>query len=129
MGLKLNNNEYDGVVTCALGVTDLEKAISWYAEVLGFELLYKLEDQSWAELKTPVENVLLGLSVMEKVSKGGGAVLTWGVKDIDHAHGQLKAHDTKFDGDIQEIPGMVKLLTFYDPDGNAFMIAQDLTKS
>jgi hypothetical protein len=32
----------------------------------------------------------------------------------------------KFDGPTQEIPGMVKLATFFDPDGNAMMFFQDL---
>ena len=34
--------------------------------------------------------------------------------------------DTRFDGDTYEIDGTVKLATFYDPDGNAFMLAQQL---
>ena len=31
------------------------------------------------------------------------------------------------DGDIRDIPGMVRLLTFYDPDDNALMLYQDLS--
>ena len=32
----------------------------------------------------------------------------------------------RFDGETNEIEGMVKLATFYDPDGNSFMLAQSL---
>jgi len=33
----------------------------------------------------------------------------------------------KFDGETDVVDGMVKTATFYDPDGNALMLAQDLT--
>ena len=37
------------------------------------------------------------------------------------------SYNSKFDGDTDVIEGMVKTATFYDPDGNALMLAQDLT--
>lgn len=117
---------YDGVMTCALSVSDLDKALTWYQETLAFELIYKLDEMGWAELKTPTQNVILGLSQVEKVEVGGGATLVLGVLDIDEARAQLEARDVRFDGETQVIPEMVKLATFYDPDGNTFMLAQDL---
>jgi hypothetical protein len=41
----------------------------------------------------------------------------------------LLAADVRLDGDgdIFEVPDMVRLLTFYDPDGNALMFYQDLS--
>jgi len=35
----------------------------------------------------------------------------------------------KFDGDTITIEGMVKIATFYDPDGNAMMLAEDFTNT
>jgi hypothetical protein len=32
----------------------------------------------------------------------------------------------RFDGETTEVPGMVRLGTVYDPDGNTFMLAQRL---
>jgi len=32
----------------------------------------------------------------------------------------------RFDGDNVEIPDMVRLATFFDPDGNSYMLAQSL---
>jgi hypothetical protein len=49
------------------------------------------------------------------------------VADIDVARKHLESKDVRFDGDTYEIEGMVKLATFYDPDGNSFMLAQSLT--
>ena len=126
MGLKMKN--YDGAVTCAIGVNDMNKSIEWYKEVLGFELLFKGDEIGWCEFKTPVPGTTVGLSQVEKLEQGGGATLTWGVEDIDASKAELEKLDVKFDGEIQVIPDMVKLLTFFDPDGNTFMLAQDLTK-
>jgi len=42
-------------------------------------------------------------------------------------HGGLAA-DVKLHGDMFEVPDMVRLLTFHDPDGNALMVYQDISK-
>ena len=55
-----------------------------------------------------------------------GAVLTFGVKDIDAARASLESRKVRFDGPTQTIPGMVRLATFFDEDGNALMLYQDL---
>ncbi len=119
---------YDGNITAAIGVSDLDKSIAWYQDMLGLELIYKMDDVGWAELKTETQGVNIGLSVREQTPQGGGATLTFGVSDIATARGQLESKDVKFDGDTQTIPGMVSLATFFDPDGNQMMLAQDLSK-
>ena len=120
---------YDGHLTAALNVSDLDKSITWYQDVLGFELLYKLDDLGWCEFKTETKGVNVGLSATEETKQGGGATLTFGVQDVASARSQLEAKDVKFDGETQTIPGMVSLATFFDPDGNQLMLAQDLSKS
>lgn len=117
---------YDGGLTCALGVRDLDKAITWYADVLGFQLLYRMDDMAWCEMQTPVERVNVGLSQLEEPVVEGGATLTFGVTDIAAARAVLEEQDVRFDGDTMTIPGMVSLATFYDPDGNKLMLYQDL---
>ena len=122
------SESYDGALTCAMSVKDLDKAIDWYNKVLGFETLYVLEDQGWAELSTSVNKVNIGLSVKDKIEVGGGAILTWGVLDMESFYKHLREHQAKIDGEVITIPDMVKILTFYDLDGNALMVAQDLTE-
>ena len=125
--MKLTDN-YDGGLTCAVNVLDIQAAMRWYQEVLGFELLYFLEELGWAEMKSPVAGVNVGLSQVEKMPPpGGNAVLTWGVKNIEQAKGVLENNNVRFDGDIRTIEGMVKLATFYDPDGNCYMLYQDIS--
>ena len=117
---------YNGGLTCALEVTDLGKSVEWYQSVLGFKLLYKLDDMGWCELETETPRVNVGLSQVEKAGGKGGATLTFGVKDIDAARKQLESKDVRFDAPTQTIPEMVKLATFFDPDNNALMLYQDL---
>ena len=118
--------DYDGGLTCSCGVTDLDRSIAWYREVLGFELLYKMQDIAWCELKTGVERVNMGLGVREQAAGGGGATLTFGVTDIEAAKAALDAAAVRQDGPIRDIPDMVRLLTFFDPDDNALMFYQEV---
>jgi catechol 2,3-dioxygenase-like lactoylglutathione lyase family enzyme len=110
---------FDGGLTCALGVSDLDRSIAWYRDRLGFQLMYRMDQMAWCELTTPVGRVSVGLGQRETPGGAGGATLTFGVVDLDAA-------GVRLDGPIQDVPGMVRLLTFYDPDGNALMLYQDL---
>jgi predicted enzyme related to lactoylglutathione lyase len=117
---------YDGGLTIAFQVADLKKSIDWYQSVLGFKLAYHLEEMGWCELTTSVDRVNVGLSQVEAI-KPGGPTPTFGVKDIEHARSQLESNGVRFDGDTIEIPEMVKLATFFDPDGNSLMLYQALS--
>jgi predicted enzyme related to lactoylglutathione lyase len=118
--------DYVPEVTASMGVTDIDRSIAWYAEVLGFTLLYRADEIGWCEMATRVPGVNVGLSQNESVTQGGGATNVWGVADIDVAKAHLDAHGVRQDGEIQHIPGLVKLITFFDPDGNAMMLSQSL---
>jgi catechol 2,3-dioxygenase-like lactoylglutathione lyase family enzyme len=120
---------FDGGLTCAMGVGDLERSIAWYREILGFDLLYRMEDDAWCELKTGVERVNLGLSQVEEPGGKGGATLTFGVEDIEAAKADLDSKGIRQDGPIRDIPGLVRLLTFFDPDDNALMLYEDVQGS
>ncbi|HEX8380031.1 MAG TPA: VOC family protein [Allosphingosinicella sp.] len=117
---------FDGGLTCAMGVSDLDRSIAWYRETLGFEPLYRLEEEAWCELSTSVARVNLGLSQVEEAGGKGGATLTFGVEDIEAAKAELDARGVRQDGPIRDIPGLVRLLTFFDPDDNALMLYEDL---
>lgn len=115
--------------TCAVSVRDFKAASQWYQDVLGFTPLYAVEEMGWGEFATNVPGMSIGLSQVQgddTVSNPGGATLTFGVQDIEKSRALLEAKGVRFDGDTQEIPGMVKLATFFDPDGNTFMLAQGL---
>ena len=118
--------DYSQNMVISIGVSDLDRAIEWYKDALGLELVYKLDQYGWCEMSTATKHVTIGLGQNEDL-KTGGATPTFGVLDIDAARKYLESKDVRFDGDTYEIEGMVKLATFYDPDGNSFMLAQSLT--
>jgi catechol 2,3-dioxygenase-like lactoylglutathione lyase family enzyme len=119
---------YDGHLVISVSVSDLEASIAWYQEMLGFELTYKLDEYGWAEVNSPITGVSIGLGQTEK-PEVKGSTPTWGVADIEAARGYLEGKDVRFDGETQDIGGMVKLATFYDPDGNPYMLAQNAERS
>jgi catechol 2,3-dioxygenase-like lactoylglutathione lyase family enzyme len=110
-------------------VTDLDRSLSWYRDILGFDLLYRRDDIAWAELATGVARVNVGLSERQEAGGAGGATLTFGVEDIDAAKAALDEHGVRQDGEIMEIAGLVRLLTFFDPDDNALMFYEDLAQA
>jgi len=116
---------FTGELTIATQVSDLDKALAWYHEMLGCEVLYKVAEMGWAEVTSPVGKVAIGLSQVEK-PKTAGCVPVWAVADIDAARDSLEARAVRFDGDTITIPGMVRLATFFDPDGNPSMLSQSL---
>jgi catechol 2,3-dioxygenase-like lactoylglutathione lyase family enzyme len=114
---------YDGHLVISVGVSDLDRSIEWYREMLGFELVYKLEEHGWCVVQSPIDGVEIGLGQVENPDVKGNTP-TWGVVDIDTARESLEGKGVQFDGETQDISGMVKLATFYDPDGNPFMLSQ-----
>jgi predicted enzyme related to lactoylglutathione lyase len=119
---------YDGGLHCDLRVTDLGRAIDWYTDVLGFSVIHHVPEAGWAELQTPVADVRVGLTAVETMPPpGGGAVLTFNVRDVDASRAYLESRDgVRFDGDTCTIEGWVRLATVFDPDGNPLMLAQSL---
>jgi predicted enzyme related to lactoylglutathione lyase len=115
-------------LTVSMGVTDLDRSIDWYHRILGCELLFRVDDIGWCEMKTHMSGVTIGLSQNQAVAQGGNATNVWSVADIDAAKAHLDANGVKQDGEIQHIPDMVKLLTFYDPDGNTMMFAETVSQ-
>ncbi|MGJ8529011.1 VOC family protein [Maritalea sp.] len=116
----------ENTITIALSVSDRHASAQWYNDMLGFELVYHADDAGWSELKTKTEGVTLGLGEHTEPVPGN-SVPVFGIANIDEARAALEAAGVKFDGETDVIEGMVSTATFYDPDGNAMMLAQDLT--
>ncbi|MTI08317.1 VOC family protein [Curvivirga aplysinae] len=118
---RLNNT-----ITLALSVRDRHASAKWYEENLGFQVLYHMDDAGWSEMTTNTEGVTLGLGEQAEPNPGN-TVPVFGVDDIGVARNALEGVGVKFDGETITIEGMVSTATFYDPDGNALMLAQDLS--
>jgi len=118
--------QLEKTITIALSVTDRQASEQWYSQHLGFEILFSSDEMGWTEMQTNTEGVTLGLGDAENVAPGN-SVPVFGVASVDTARKALEDAKVQFDGETIHYEGMVKLATFYDPDKNALMIAEDLT--
>jgi predicted enzyme related to lactoylglutathione lyase len=113
-------------ILATIDVNDFKKALAWYKDVLGFEPTYAVDEMGWAELRTSVEGFTLGVQTDPQASHEPGSVVTFSVTDVEAARSQIASHGGTLDGEVDVIPGMVKLARWRDPDGNHFMFAQNI---
>ncbi|NRB18302.1 MAG: VOC family protein [Rhodobacteraceae bacterium] len=116
----------DETITISLSVKDRHVSAEWYGSMLGFETISHADDAGWSELQTNTVGVTIGLGEHTKPAPGN-CVPVFGIADLDTARQKLELAKVKFDGETDVVEGMVKTATFYDPDGNALMLAEDLT--
>lgn len=116
----------DNTITIAMSVRDRHLSAQWFREKLGFTLIHHIDEAGWSEMQTKTDGVTLGLGEQSEPMPGN-TVPVFGVSDIDTARRNLELAGVKFDGETETIEGMVSTATFYDPDGNALMLAQDLS--
>jgi predicted enzyme related to lactoylglutathione lyase len=107
-------------------VKDFKKAVQFYKEVMGLVLLQVDEQFGWAEFQGKDGGMRLGVSQMCEHSgpAGQNAVVALTVDDIVKAKAELEKKGAKCVGEMQEVPGHVKLQMIVDNDGNQFQLAQ-----
>ena len=116
----------DHTITIAMSVKDRHESAKWYETMLGFELLHHIDEAGWSELRTNTPGVIIGLGEHTKPAPGN-CVPVFGVSDLDSSRQKMEQAKVRFDGETAIVEGMVKTATFYDLDGNALMLAEDLT--
>jgi predicted enzyme related to lactoylglutathione lyase len=110
-----------------VNVADHAKAKQFYGDVLGLKPVFEME--GWAEFSHAEGAVSVGLNAM-RAAKGKpvkpGATIVFKVDDLDKACADLRKRGVKFEGEIHEVPGVVRIATFSDPFGNPLQLAQPL---
>ena len=114
---------YQPLVVVQLAVSDLDRAVKFYTETLGMELELEIEELRWAKIKTAVSGLTLGLGESKDTQGSGTVSVNLAVPDADRARAMLEGRGVKFQGETTDIPGVVRLADFQDPDGNRFRIA------
>lgn len=113
-------------------VKDIKAAIQYYTNVVGLKLAEFNEQYGWAELEGHEGGARLGLAQecpQEKMKAGQNAVVTFTVGDLDKAKSEMVKKGAKFEGEVLEVPGHVKMQTVVDGDGNRFQLCQLLYHS
>ncbi|MEE9164284.1 MAG: glyoxalase superfamily protein [Thermoplasmata archaeon] len=103
----------------AVSVTDFDRALEFYRDVLGFPVQLEARDFGWMELGPEEPLCKIGLSLSEEPKDGvtpTGMVLE--VEDMDAFAKRLRAHGVKFTQEPVKRPWGGVVADFLDPDGN-----------
>lgn len=106
----------DKIVFTHYCVTDLERSLDFYQNILGLTLLFKQDD--WAEFSIGGQRLAIRKEkALPKPKIAGGAVVWFETKSIESIVAQLRDKGVSFNGEIKSFP-YGKLVSFYDPDEN-----------
>jgi len=106
-------------------VQDLTRARAFYGETLGLPVRGEDPEGRWVEFGPPRgPRILLHQSPEGPAGNAGGGAL-FEVRNARRTLNRLKRRGVRV-GDLFEIPGVMVLGTFYDPDGNPLHVVQSL---
>ena len=115
--------EYANELLIQLAVSDLERSMQFYGNVLELKLLVHNPDLEWAKYETSVPGVRIGIGRQDVVTGSGSTSINLSVKDVDAARRLLEGRAVKFPKPTVNIADVVKLAEFADPDGNRLRLA------
>jgi catechol 2,3-dioxygenase-like lactoylglutathione lyase family enzyme len=107
-------------------VSDLDTARAFYTRQLGFEEVYIDTEDRWARLvRDGVEIAIAETESESESADEGEPIATVEVEDVKAEAERLRAAGVEV-GVVVEIPGTIRLLDVFDPDGNRLQLSQDL---
>ena len=108
-------------------VTDLEAAQDFYKRTFGFEQVYKDEEDRWARMVRNGLEIALAEGELEGGGEGGqeDVIATLEVTEIKAEADRLREAGVNV-GVVLEIPGAIRLLDVFDPDGNRIQLSEDV---
>lgn len=109
-------------VLIQVAVADLERSVAFYRDTLGLPFESRIEALKWARFTLPT-GAVLGLGEKQQVAGSGSMSINISVQDFDAAYALLGERGVSFVGEVVEIPGVVRLAEFTDPDGNRLQLA------
>ena len=115
-----------GTVWYPITETKWEEAKKFYSEILGFTKKYADDKLGWIAYDTGTPGLDFGISRVEKKIVGDGGVVVLDVEDALKTAEELKSKGVDC-CEPQDIPGMVRLIKLFDPDGNTLQLAQMLS--
>jgi predicted enzyme related to lactoylglutathione lyase len=95
----------------------------FYGETLELSLVVHDPELEWAKFDTNVPGLRIGLGRQDRVAGSGSISINLGVESVDEARARLESKGVKFPKPSINVPGVVKLADFQDPDGNRLRLA------
>lgn len=105
----------NGIATVWVPVTDMDRAVTYYQDVLGLSVRSRSDD--WSELET--DGLVIGLNARESAQPAtGGAVISFQpTGSIEDERDELTSRGGELTGEVSEHP-WGRILPFQDSEGN-----------
>jgi lactoylglutathione lyase len=100
---------------------DMDESVGFYRDVLGLNLRTRM-GEDWAEFDVGGTTVALHGTREGHAPPQEGATVVFEVDDLEGSMNALRAKDVSFDGEVAEVPGYGRFVSFRDPDGNLLQI-------
>jgi catechol 2,3-dioxygenase-like lactoylglutathione lyase family enzyme len=104
-------------------VKDLDRAERFYVDILGFEDLYRDEKDRWMRLGR--DGVEVHIAESDVAKPDTDTALAIEVDDVKAEAARLREAGVNV-GVVLEIPGAIRILDVFDPDGNRIQLTQDV---
>jgi lactoylglutathione lyase len=111
------------VATVAVPVTDQERALRFYTQILGFETRRDGpagQRGRWLEVAAPGATTTVAL-VTDGRASGVDTGIRFTTTDADGDHAALRSQGVDTD-DVLRWPGIPPMFSFRDPDGNRLVV-------
>jgi catechol 2,3-dioxygenase-like lactoylglutathione lyase family enzyme len=107
-------------------VSDLDAARAFYTGQLGFRQVYFDEEDRWIRLERDgVEVSISDDEFQGEAATGEEAVAALDVEDVKAEADRLREAGVNI-GVVIEIPGTIRLLDVFDPDGNRLQLTEEI---
>jgi catechol 2,3-dioxygenase-like lactoylglutathione lyase family enzyme len=106
-------------------VSDLEAARTFYTERLGFEEVYFDKEDRWIRLVRNGVEIAISDAEFDGAASDEEVVAAVEVDDVKAEAERLRNAGVNV-GVVLEIPGTIRLLDVFDPDGNRLQLTQDV---
>jgi catechol 2,3-dioxygenase-like lactoylglutathione lyase family enzyme len=101
-------------------VRDLDAGRAFYTGVLGFEETFSDEDDRWVQLRRGDMDIALWETQGDE-----GGVASVSVGDLRAEVDRLRGRGIEV-GVIVELPGQVRIVDVFDPDGNRIQLTEEV---
>jgi catechol 2,3-dioxygenase-like lactoylglutathione lyase family enzyme len=116
------------VATVAVPVSDQERALAFYVDVLGFEMRRDAAfgpGNRWIEVAPPGSSTTIALPPLGEVQPGVDTGIRLSTRDAEADHARLRARGVEVDAEILRFgPGVPPMFTLRDPDGNKLYVVE-----
>ncbi len=110
-------------------VSDFEKALAFYRDLLGLPVRLDARSFDWMEVGPDEPLTKIGLSLRKDLGKDGAEARWTGIvleaDDFDAFCRRLKDHGVRFTTEPMMAPWGGRLADFLDPDGNQLQVVHD----